>query len=172
MKPIQAQFVQRRGPSVLLWGLLLSGLLAVVVMQYGTHRVNAEHQAQWLHMEQLAREEADAKARAPSTPVPFAESLKEIERLREVPWPQLLAALEAATRKDDVRIDSIGIDVVAQRADVAVAASSAKAVLDYVGSLNEGVPPGVAAWRWGAWRVAERSGGGFSVELRATWSRE
>jgi hypothetical protein len=171
MKPVHAQFVERRGPSGLIWALMLAGLFAAGWMQYRAYAVDAEQQAQRLRLAQLAREEAEATARAPKTPLPYAESLKEIERLRDVAWPQLLVALEVVPR-GDLQINSIEVDVVTRRTDVAVAASSTKAVLDYVDLLNAGVPPGVSAWRWGAWRVAERPGSGFSVELRAVWGQE
>jgi hypothetical protein len=171
MNPVQAQFVERAGPSALMWGLVLAGLLAAGWMQHRTQSIKAEQQAQRLHLDQLARDEAVATARAPKAPLPYADSLKEVERLRDVPWPQLLAALEVVPR-GDLQINSIDVDVVARRADVAVAASSTKAVLDYVDLLNAGVPPGVSAWRWGAWRVVERPGSGFSAELRAVWGHE
>jgi hypothetical protein len=171
MKPVQAQFVERRGPSTPMGGLVLAGLLAAAWMQYQVHAASIEQQAQRQHAEQLADEAAAAAARTPKTPLPYEEGLKEIERLRELPWPQLLAALEVVPRSN-LQINSIEVDVVTRRADVAVSAADMKAVLDYVESLSAGFGPGDFAWRWSTWRVTERAGGGVSAELRATFGRE
>jgi hypothetical protein len=173
MNPVRAQFVERRGPSLLLWALVLAGALVAGALNYRTHRATFEQEAQRLHAELLARDAAEQAARTPPAPLPYAESLKEIEGLREVPWPQLLTALEVMPR-GELQIASIEIDVPARRANVTVVAPTMKALTVYLESLNSGVQPGSQAWRWSAWRLAERTGAGIGIgaELRVTWSVE
>jgi hypothetical protein len=168
MRTVQAQFATRRGPGPWLWGIVLAGAAVAAGLQWQTHLLAEQRRAEEQAAEQRAIEQAAEAERLARAPLTFAESLNEIRQLREVQWPQLLAALEV-TPRGELQVMSVEIDVVARSANLNVTAPSLKAVMDYAQELQTGTPEGSLAWRFAVARVTERSGGGVTAELRANW---
>ena len=93
MRAIRAEFVARRGPRGWLWALLAGGLIAAAGLHWQARELRLQREAGEHEAQRMVQEASTEAARAVQAPLPYAESLAEIRKMRLVDWPQLLAAL-------------------------------------------------------------------------------
>jgi hypothetical protein len=173
MKPIRAQFVRRCVPGRLWWLVCLSLFAAASGVGWlawqSIQRTRAAHQE--LIGIEAGTKRAQASAQRPTTqlPPPYDASAREMLAQAAVPWPALLAALEAVT-VSGVRLVSVDYIAAESRGRVELKFTNHAAVLEYVQALSAGAPESGPAWRWKPLLLSQpRAAEIGTATIEATW---
>ena len=172
MKPVRAEFVRRAGPPPAVWwgvGVLAATLLGLMLDSQRLESAAIEQR-------QMAALEARATELAASKASPETISVEQVQRqafrkLRDVDWPQALAALEK-TPRGALQVEGMQVEVGSHTVNLQARATDPSAVVTYVAALNAGLIDGELGWRWAPRGVQLRAqDGGYRVEIVGTWGR-
>jgi hypothetical protein len=175
MRQIRADFARRSQPGALWWwlcaALLLSSVVMAVLTLQSKQRAHALiERAAAAQSEALAARNAALRDMVPKPPPPYEASAREVVAGHSVPWPMLLAALEAV-RVPGVRVTSIEYEAKRASARVEFAFDQQASMLKLVEELNINVPASSNAWRWNLLEMSQRGtteAGRALVEARLT----
>jgi hypothetical protein len=173
MKPIRAQFARRWMPTRVWWfGCLI--LIAIDASFAGLawqslQRIKATKRELAAIDERVQQARVTGPRPTDASPLPYDSSARDMLAQRSVPWPALLATLEAVS-VSGVRLTSVDYGAAESRARVEITFANHAAALKYVQQLSAGVPESGPAWRWRPLlfsqpRVAEKG----TATLEAAW---
>jgi hypothetical protein len=173
MRHFKADFARRRAVDWRWWWLFVATLALAGWLAWEATVIY--RRAELIRGELASIDAASKSASAPQpTPVaalaPYDASAREVLAQHATPWPQLLRALEAV-QTDGLRV--VSVDYVASESQARVEAAFVQqaAVLEYVASLNAGVPESGFAWRWSVERIEQtRAGNSGRAVFIARWS--
>ena len=174
MTPVRAEFVQPVLPSKRAW--LLVGFLWLVAVGalgwawYENLRAN-DAQRRLESARQLAVNAERARPfAAPPPPAPYDASAREMLRERSTPWPMVLRSLEV-TAMVGITVRSIDMNASEAIVRVEVDFNNHKTLLEYLDSLNAGLPGGGPAWHWVLVHAQLETSAGGVAQLVARWGR-
>ena len=175
MRTVAADFARQRTPSAGWWWLcavLLATCLALTVLTLQSR--------QRAHLLSQQADETEAQVRfarealqrpKPPAPPPYEASAREMLAAHSVPWPTLLAALEA-TAVPGVRVVTLDYDAARATSRVEFAFDRPANMLKLLDELNAGSAGAGPAWRWHVQEMDQRNGAELGrAILEARWSK-
>jgi hypothetical protein len=176
MRTVAAEFARVRGPGAGWWWLcaaLLAACVALTAMTLqlqGRARLASQQASEAEAQARMTREASELPA-SPAAAPPYEASAREMLTVHSVPWPTLLAALEA-TAVPGVRVMTLDYDAAQATARVEFAFDRPANMLKLVDELNAGTSEPGLAWRWQLQEMDQRNAAeaGRAV-LVAMWSK-
>jgi hypothetical protein len=176
VRVVIAEFARQRAPGAGWWWLcaaLLSACVALTLMtvQSRERARLASQQADEAEAQVRIAREAAQRPPTPAAPQPYEASAREMLAAHSVPWPTLLAALEA-TAVPGVRVTTLDYEAARATARVEFAFDHAASMPKLLDELNAGNSERGAAWRWQLLEMDQRNTAesGRAV-LVARWSK-
>jgi hypothetical protein len=174
MKPTRANFARPRAISAWWWGSIAAGVSLAGVLTWD--RMSSIRFIASLRAEQVAHDDSIRAIREASVLVPpiapkaYDLSAREMLHQNGTPWPRLLDAMEAIDLQG-VRVVNLDYTAAEGQARVEIAVAQQALALDYVATLNRGLPDSDAGWRWSVLRIEQgRADGAARAVLLARWA--
>ena len=172
MRPVRADYAPRSRPSRPLWLMLAFVVLAALGVVTVAWRANHELQATLAAIEHT---KASRQASLPAAPraipaPPYDRDARQMLNEHTLPWPQVLAALEAIAFVG-VTPTSVEIGVGEPVARVEVSFVDHARLLEYVDELNAGQTGSGQELNWSIVQAQAQGAGGSTAVLQATLLR-
>ncbi len=165
VRPVSAEFVERPTPTRSTWFTLVAASLVLLNAAMSLRSELFDLRATTTALQTQRLNEAQEAARKTQSARPAVdERLSELRRVRAMPWPEALTALETVA-SGSVTVNSIVIDVPNGSVRVEVGANETKDIVELAMNLNAGASMSPGEWHWSVVRINASQPNVFVGEL-------